>query len=157
MRFFLITTLAAALLTGCTGEGEGTTSSSSSSSGGGGSGCTEHSDCPGGYVCKLRICQTSCDPTKGAIVNGCVVGARCENNQCVKNTSCDENTMCAYDKGEVCQYSTGTCIDATSTCDENNQPECANGYKCNVSVCHVDCQGSAGCASGKTCNGGTCQ
>ena len=145
---------ALALVLACSNTGS--SSSSSSSSSGAGGGCVNHIDCPDGYACRLRVCQTSCT-SNTPLTGGCVVGATCDNGRCVKPTTCSETQRCAYDKGEVCRLSSSQCVTATTTCDEATSPSCANGFKCDVKVCHEDCKGSAGCADGKTCQNGACR
>lgn len=141
------------LATACPQTGdEGSTTSSGGPSG---AGCSRASDCPGGFACRARECVTSC-PVSGA-VTGCVVGAQCVAGQCVNNTACSTTQDCAFDKGEVCSFSTGTCVAAATRCTEGEMETlCANGFLCHVSVCYQDCEGSVGCPSGKTCVNHAC-
>jgi hypothetical protein len=135
----------------------GSTSSSSSSSGGSGSGCNGPQDCPGGFACRARACVSACPIN--ATVTGCVVGAQCVSGACVNNTSCSETVDCAFDKGQVCDFNTGTCVAASETCTEGEMETlCNNGYLCHVKVCYQSCDGAKGCPSGKTCQANhTCQ
>jgi hypothetical protein len=142
----------------CTEQASSTDASTSSSSSGSPGSCTEHAQCPNGFACRsvTRECFTSCSSTQ-AIIGGCVVGATCNNTQCDKNVTCNETSDCAYDKGEVCQFSSHTCVAASETCSEGEaETVCANGYTCHVSVCYLDCEGSKGCPSGKTCVNNAC-
>lgn len=149
--------LCVVLVTSCS-DGS-STSSSSSSTGGSGGHCNGAADCPGGFLCRAGACVTAC-PINGSIT-GCVVGSQCINGSCVNNTTCDEQTECAYQKGQVCDFSTNTCVPAADTCVEAALPAetlCTNGYRCHVSVCYQNCAGSKGCPSNKTCQANhTCQ
>ncbi|MBI5496328.1 MAG: hypothetical protein HY904_15000 [Deltaproteobacteria bacterium] len=141
--------LAVVLLSACsTGDGGGT---SSSSGGGSGGGCGSAADCPAGFACKARACVTSCTSSQ-PLIGGCVNGAQCNNGSCVLNTTCNETTECAYDKGQVCDFAQGTCVTASETCSEGeNETLCNNGYLCHIDVCYFNCSGAKGCPAGKTC------
>ena len=153
MRFLLALVVGLGLAA-CT---DGGSSSSSSSSGGNGSGCTGHKDCPGGFACRLRECLTTCT-SNTAYTGGCVMNATCDNGQCALPTTCSTTSDCAYDKGEVCQFSTGQCVASPESCDQGeSETVCQNGYLCHIKVCYVDCDGTVGCPSGKSCSGHTCQ
>lgn len=143
------------LATGC---GQSSSSSSSStSSGGGGAQCTPPGvDCPGGFKCLAGQCVTQCPVNN--ITTGCVVGSQCVAGTCVKNTTCSETQGCAYDKGEVCDFASGTCVVATERCTEGEMETlCTNGLRCHVSVCYANCEGQVGCATGMTCTSHACQ
>jgi hypothetical protein len=152
----MVAVVALAALTGCPEE-EG--SSSSSSSGGTGAGCTSHRDCPGGFACRLRECLTTCNSST-PYSGGCVANATCAGGQCTLPTACSVTSDCAYDKGEVCRFSTGQCTASTESCEEGEigtETTCQNGFLCHVKVCHVECEGAVGCPSGRTCVNHACQ
>jgi hypothetical protein len=67
---------------------------------------------------------------------------------------CDEDSDC-HD-GEVCNLSSGTCIDPDGPCDDD--ADCGGGQHCNPSTGHCqdptdDCANDADCDDGAFCNG----
>jgi len=163
MKACLVVLAAVLGVLSCTPEPEGTADAGGTQQTGGS--CSNAGDCPDGFACKARACVRTCT-SNTPVVGGCVVGATCNNGHCAKNTTCSATTDCAFDKGEVCQFSTGQCITATETCTERETvtpctPQtdsvCNNGFLCHVSVCYVDCTNDDQCPCNETCVNNQCQ
>ena len=101
-------------------------SNSSSSISSGAISCTNHSHCPFGWDCNttLGICL---DLT-------CTTDAQCH--------------------GQVCDETTGTCVNVHSFCQKN--ADCSGGQFCNTATREcVSCTTSAQCVAGTECDGST--
>ncbi len=86
---------------------------------------------------------------KGAVAPAVVVPFVI-NNDCVQDSDCDDGLWCSGT--ETCNETQGVCVMGIAecsdgVCDEDNDtcveclanPDCGSGYKCQASVCVVDC------------------
>jgi hypothetical protein len=127
-------------------------------------GCNFTYECGAGNVCDDGACVPGCDATHTCAANYTCVSGACQpdpaNPQCsatipcpsgqvcasgLCTTQCTTNSQCAA--GEVCDGSTGTCINDPSTkplC--SSSMPCPTGEEClSDGFCHYPCSSEAQC------------
>lgn len=120
--------------------------------------CGPEAACPAGYDCVGTACLPDPDSFE------CEQGADCATGYCVNGdctSPCALNTDCPA--GELCEISSGTCVDDTSptpSCSDE-QPCAGDGQNCLEGVCRYGCESLEACKliDGRfdACDAGVCK
>lgn len=115
-----------------------------------------------GQVCnpQTQACQNApCGPNN---CKGCCSGTTCVSSE--SDAQCGTGGLACTDctqQKELCNASTGQCVNTQPLCNPNNCKGCCSGDVCVTSEIDADCGvGGLACTDctqkGQTCNGGTC-
>jgi hypothetical protein len=125
--------------------------------------CTSSADCPQTNVCEgFGSCNCS-NPDYDILNPICsdedcdnVCTRVCENERCVEDNSCEDDTDCFDGERTLCEA--GECVqclvdtDCDTVLDEEDDED-----ECRLGICVTPCKGDAECPSMHSCNAGTCE
>lgn len=117
--------------------------------------CTSDASCLGQGTCSYRVCNCTnpeYDPTDPICSdpdcdNVCTL--RCEDELCVADTSCEEDSDCAGSVNDICED--GRCVECLDDDDCNDsEEECVNNF------CEKPCTTNEECPLFHACDDGEC-